>query len=97
MIRKSALSLLVYGGLVLLTGWGLTKSRPASCQPRTSNIWLLSPNYPTPHRLDRTEAVIRRMSEIGLKQPGVQDAVAFPGLSISGFSVAPNAASFFSA
>ncbi len=31
------------------------------------------------------------MSEIGLKQPGVESAVAFPGLSISGFSVAPNA------
>jgi len=29
--------------------------------------------------LDRTESVIRRMSEIGLRQPGVQDAVAFPG------------------
>src|SRR5256885_4839227 len=35
------------------------------------------------------------MSEIGLKQPGVQDAVAFPGLSISGFSVAPNAGIIF--
>src|SRR5256885_10037454 len=35
------------------------------------------------------------MSEIGLKQPGVQDAVAFPGLSISGFSVAPNAGIVF--
>ena len=45
--------------------------------------------------LDRTEAVIRRMSEIGLQQPGVQDAVAFPGLSISGFSVAPNAGVVF--
>src|SRR5206468_8552236 len=45
--------------------------------------------------LDRTDAVIRRMSDIGLKQPGVQDAVAFPGLSISGFSVAPNAGIVF--
>src|SRR5437660_8109391 len=35
------------------------------------------------------------MSDIGLKQPGVQDAVAFPGLSISGFSVAPNAGIVF--
>ena len=29
--------------------------------------------------LDRTERVIRRMAEIGLKQPGVDDAVQFPG------------------
>jgi len=38
--------------------------------------------------------VIRRMSDIGLNS-GVEAAVAFPGLSISGFSVAPNAGIVF--
>src|SRR6059036_902283 len=40
--------------------------------------------------LDRTEEVIRRMSDIAMKTPGVRDAVAFPGLSINGFTNAPN-------
>jgi len=35
--------------------------------------------------LDRTEHVIREMSDIALKEPGVESAVAFPGLSINGF------------
>jgi len=35
--------------------------------------------------LDRTERVIREMSDIALKEPGVESAVAFPGLSINGF------------
>ncbi len=35
------------------------------------------------------------MSDIGLKQPGVDAAVAFPGLSINGFSVAPNSGIVF--
>ena len=35
--------------------------------------------------LERTEKVIREMSEIALKEPGVESAIAFPGLSISGF------------
>ncbi len=35
--------------------------------------------------LDRTEKVIRDMSEIALQEPGVESAVAFPGLSINGF------------
>jgi len=35
--------------------------------------------------LDRTEAIIRAMSGIALKDPGVESAVAFPGLSINGF------------
>jgi multidrug efflux pump len=40
--------------------------------------------------LDRTEAVMREMSAIALKIPGIVDSVAFPGLSIAGFSAAPN-------
>ena len=35
--------------------------------------------------LERTEEVIRTMSEAALAEPGVSGAVAFPGLSINGF------------
>ncbi|MEM7172212.1 MAG: multidrug efflux RND transporter permease subunit [Pseudomonadota bacterium] len=35
--------------------------------------------------LERTEDVMRQMSDIALKEPGVTSAVAFPGLSINGF------------
>ena len=45
--------------------------------------------------LDRTEKVIRQMSEIALKEPGVQSAVAFPGLSINGFINSPSAGIVF--
>jgi multidrug efflux pump len=45
--------------------------------------------------LDRTEKVIREMADIGRKQPGVENAVQFPGLSINGFVNAPNAGIVF--
>ncbi|HEX6590968.1 MAG TPA: multidrug efflux RND transporter permease subunit, partial [Moraxellaceae bacterium] len=45
--------------------------------------------------LDRTEAVIRRMGDIALKQPGVESAVAFPGLSINGFTNSSSAGIVF--
>ncbi|MDP1045338.1 efflux RND transporter permease subunit, partial [Klebsiella pneumoniae] len=45
--------------------------------------------------LDRTEDVIKRMSDIALKQPGVESAVAFPGLSINGFTNSPNSGIVF--
>ncbi|MDB5649529.1 MAG: multidrug efflux transporter permease subunit [Hyphomicrobiales bacterium] len=45
--------------------------------------------------LDRTEEVIRRMSDITLKQPGVDNAIAFPGLSINGFTNSSNAGIVF--
>ena len=36
--------------------------------------------------LDRTENVIRRMGELAREHPGVESAIAFPGLSINGFT-----------
>ncbi len=45
--------------------------------------------------LDRTDAVIERMSSIALQHPGVKNAVAFSGLSIASFSNAPNAGIVF--
>jgi len=89
-LRKSAVALIVYGGLVLLTGWSFDKV-PTGFVPGQDKQYLVAfALLPDGSSLDRTEAVIRRMSDIGLKQPGVDSAVAFPGLSISGFSVAPN-------
>ncbi|WP_349436044.1 efflux RND transporter permease subunit [Pararhizobium sp. A13] len=45
--------------------------------------------------LDRTEEVIRRISDIALKVPGVENAIAFPGLSINGFTNSSNAGIVF--
>ncbi len=89
-LRKSAIALILYAGLVVLTGWSFNKV-PTGFVPLQDKQYLVAfAQLPDGSSLDRTEAVIRRMSDIGLKQPGVESAVAFPGLSISGFSVAPN-------
>jgi hydrophobe/amphiphile efflux-1 (HAE1) family protein/NodT family efflux transporter outer membrane factor (OMF) lipoprotein len=94
-LRKSAVALVVYGGLVFLTGWSFNKV-PTGFVPTQDKQYLVAfAQLPDAASLDRSEAVIRRMTDIGLKQPGVQSAVAFPGLSISGFSVAPNAGIVF--
>jgi multidrug efflux pump len=94
-LRKSAIALVIYVGLVALTGWSFNKV-PTGFVPTQDKQYLVAfAQLPDAASLDRTEAVIRRMSDIGLKQPGVRDAVAFPGLSISGFSVAPNAGIIF--
>ena len=94
-LRKSAIALVVYGGLVLLTAWGFDKV-PTGFVPTQDKQYLVAfAQLPDGASLDRTEAVIRRMSDLGLNQPGVEAAVAFPGLSINGFSVAPNSGIVF--
>ena len=45
--------------------------------------------------LDRTDEVIRKMSAIAKDIPGVESSIAFPGLSINGFTNAPNAGIVF--
>jgi len=94
-VRKSVVALVVYGGLLLTTVWAFDKM-PTGFVPTQDKQYLVAfAQLPEGASLDRTDAIIRRMSDIGLKHPGVLDAVAFPGLSIAGFSVAPNAGIIF--
>jgi multidrug efflux pump len=94
-LRKAAVALVIYGGLVALTGWSFEKV-PTGFVPTQDKQYLVAfAQLPEASSIGRTEAVIRKMSEIGLKQPGVDSAVAFPGLSINGFSVAPNSGIVF--
>ncbi len=94
-LRKCAIALLLYGGLVALTFYSFQKI-PTGFVPTQDKQYLVAfAQLPAGSSLDRTEDVIRRMSDIALKQPGVQSAVAFPGLSISGFSVASDAGIVF--
>jgi hydrophobe/amphiphile efflux-1 (HAE1) family protein/NodT family efflux transporter outer membrane factor (OMF) lipoprotein len=94
-VRKSALVMLLYGGLVYLTGWTFNQV-PTGFVPTQDKQYLIAfAQLPDAASLDRSEAVLRRMADIGLKHPGVESAVQFPGLSISGFSVAPNAGIVF--
>jgi multidrug efflux pump len=45
--------------------------------------------------LDRTDEVIRRIGEIGMKQPGVSHAVQFSGMSVNGFTPSSSAGIVF--
>ncbi len=94
-IRHKGVMLAGYLVLVFLTFWTFQKI-PTGFVPTQDKQYLVGfAQLPDASSLDRTEAVIRRMSEIALKHPGVEHAVAFPGLSINGFAVSPNAGIVF--
>src|SRR5208282_5002845 len=87
--------LFVYGGLIGLAYFSFEHT-PTGFIPSQDKQYLVSfAQLPDAATLDRTEAVIRRMDEIALKQPGVDHAVAFPGLSINGFTNSPNSGIVF--
>ncbi|MGB2900166.1 MAG: efflux RND transporter permease subunit [Candidatus Acidiferrum sp.] len=94
-LRSSVIAVVVYAGLVGLTILGFSRV-PAGFVPTQDKGYLVSfAQLPNGATLDRTEDVIRRMSDIALKHPGVQNAVAFPGLSINGFTNSPNSGIVF--
>jgi len=94
-LRGSGIALVVYAGLMALTWMGFANT-PTGFVPAQDKQYLVGfAQLPDAASLDRTEAVIREMSEIALKQPGVENAVAFPGLSINGFTNSPNSGIVF--
>jgi multidrug efflux pump len=89
-IQRKAIALTVYALLLGLTVLLFTRI-PSGFVPAPDKQYLIGiAQLPAGASLDRTEAVIRQMSDIALKVPGIVDSVAFPGLSIAGFSAAPN-------
>ncbi|MDY7564845.1 efflux RND transporter permease subunit [Pseudomonas sp. RTC3] len=94
-IRGSGIALFVYAGLIVMTWFGFANT-PTGFVPAQDKQYLVAfAQLPDASSLDRTEDVIKRMSDIALKQPGVESAVAFPGLSINGFTNSPNAGIVF--
>jgi multidrug efflux pump len=94
-LRRRGAALAVYAGLVALTVV-LFRQVPSGFVPTQDKQYLVAfAQLPDGATLDRTEAVIREMADIGLKQPGVANAVQFPGLSINGFVNLPNAGIVF--
>ena len=86
LMSRKAVMMVIYLGLVAATA-GLFKAVPGGFVPGQDKQYLIGfAQLPDGATLDRTEDVIRRMTDITLKTPGVEHAVAFPGLSINGFT-----------
>jgi hydrophobe/amphiphile efflux-1 (HAE1) family protein len=94
-LSRKAIALGVYGmliGLTLLLFWRV----PTGFVPQQDKQYLIGiAQLPEGASLDRTTEVIRQLSDIGQKVPGVHDSVAFPGLSINNFSNLTNAGIVF--
>nr|WP_297456635.1 efflux RND transporter permease subunit [uncultured Halomonas sp.] len=94
-LRGNSIAVLVYIGLIGLTWMGFANT-PSGFVPQQDKQYLVSfAQLPDAATLDRTEAVIREMSEKALEYPGVESTVAFPGLSINGFTNSPNSGIIF--
>ncbi len=94
-LRRKGATLGVYLILLALTA-GISYVVPGGFVPGQDKQYLVSfAQLPSGASLERTDAVVRRMTDMALTQPGVESVVAFPGLSINGFTNSSSAAVVF--
>jgi multidrug efflux pump len=94
-LRRKSVALAVYV-LLGIAAVFVFRSVPAGFVPAQDKAYLIGfAQLPDAASLDRTDKVIRQMSDIAGKIPGVAATVGFPGLSINGFTNAPNAGIVF--
>ncbi len=95
MIRVAMLVLVVYGGLIGVTGWQLDKVPTGLIPQLDRGYFIVALQLPPGASLERTDAVIRRASDILQSRPGIKDSIAFVGLDGATFTNAPNAGVIF--
>ncbi|MCA1856893.1 efflux RND transporter permease subunit [Massilia oculi] len=94
-LRRKAATLGVYLALGIAAVF-MFKVVPPGFVPAQDKGYLIGfAQLPDAASLDRTDEVIRKMSAIAKEIPGVESSIAFPGLSINGFTNAPNAGIVF--
>jgi HAE1 family hydrophobic/amphiphilic exporter-1 len=94
-LRLSVLMLVVYGGLIVLT-FERFQATPTGFIPQLDrSYFIVAFQLPPGATLDRTDALVRKASEIIKARPGVKHAVAFAGFDGATFTTAPNTAVIF--
>ncbi|MCC3704234.1 multidrug efflux RND transporter permease subunit OqxB [Rouxiella badensis] len=83
--------------VLLLCAAGLMfKTVPGGFIPTQDKLYLIAGvKMPEGSSLSRTDAVVRKISALGLQTDGVIDAVAFPGLNALQFTNTPNTGTVF--
>ena len=95
LVSRKSLVMALYLVLVGAT-YTVFNAVPGGFVPAQDKQYLIGfAQLPDGATLDRTEEVIKKMSEIALEQPGVSHAIAFPGLSINGFTIGSNSGIVF--
>jgi multidrug efflux pump len=94
-LRLSAIVLLIYVGLIGLTGFGFTRVPTGFIPAQDKGYLLVNIQLPDSASLERTAEVVDRVEKIAHETPGVTDTVGIPGQSFVLNAVSSNYGSMF--
>ncbi len=94
-LRRTGIALVLYVGLLGLTALGLNHV-PTGFIPGQDKLYLVSVvQLPAGATIDRTEAIVKQVAEIGLKDEGVEGALQFAGMSPNNYNTQTNSGLVF--
>ena len=95
LVRGSAIVLIVYVGLLALTGWRITATPTGFIPDQDQGVLIGVVQLPAGASLERTDTTLQRVRDIVTRMGGVESVAAFAGLDGSSFSAASNAGTMF--
>jgi hydrophobe/amphiphile efflux-1 (HAE1) family protein len=94
-VRATALILVVYVGLISLTGFQFARMPTGFIPDQDIGYLVTVIQLPAGSSLARTDAVVREVNDIILKTPGIEHTSPVTGFDVTTSTVAPNAATIF--
>ncbi|MEI9850833.1 MAG: multidrug efflux RND transporter permease subunit [Sphingomonas sp.] len=94
-VRTGAIMLVIYAGLLALTGWRLTATPTGFIPEQDQGVLLGVVQLPPGSSLDRTNAVLDRAYRIVRETEGVESVIYLAGLDGASFSQSSNAGTVF--
>ena len=95
LLRSSALALVVYGGLLLLTYWNFQHTPKGFIPTQDMGYLMLAVQLPDDASAERTRALTNHVREICMSIPGIKHTVAVAGQSFVISAYASNLGSMF--
>lgn len=94
-VRLGFISLLIYGGVLLLTWLGFSRIPGGFVPMQDQGYAIMVAQLPAGASLERTDAVMRDLVDKALGIDGIGHAVAFAGFNGATFTSSPNSAAVF--
>jgi multidrug efflux pump len=95
LLRISALALVVYGGLLVVTWWQFNRTPTGFVPQQDKGYLLLNVQLPDSASVERTQATMNRIEKLVSKSPGVEHTVGVAGQSLILNANAPNLGSMY--
>ena len=94
-LRVGAIMLVIYAGLLALTGWRLTETPTGFIPEQDQGILIGVVQMPPGSSLDRTTEVVEKLYDTAIQQEGVEAAIYLAGLDAVTQATSSNAGTVF--